>query len=170
MMRNFGAGRLEDIYVTGNDDYFDEMIEIAGGHNLFGNVSARYPVVSAESIIKTDPQIIIDILPGMNAGEAKAAAEDWRKLGAVDAVVHGKVFCLHADFVSVPGPRFILLLEKMAVLLHPEVDWGEEEKKDDRGQRTDDRGKGTSSRLRLRKLNHYVRTKTINVGTTFGTG
>lgn len=117
VMRNFGSGRLEDIYVAGNDGYFDEMIDIAGGKNIFGDVNVRYPVVSAESIIKADPEIIIDILPGMDDDDARSAAADWQKLGTIKAAAHGKVYCLHASFASVPGPRFVLLLEKMAGLL-----------------------------------------------------
>ncbi len=133
--RILGAGRLENIFVAGNDEYFDEMIEIAGGRNVFGDQPVRYPVVSNESIIKADPEIIIDIISSMNDTsavggkqsdaaainklKAKAAA-DWRQLPKVDAVGSGKIFCLTEDFISVPGPRFILLLEKLVKLFHPD--------------------------------------------------
>ena len=136
--RTLGTGRLENIFAAGNEEYFDEMIEIAGGRNVFGDQAVRYPVVSNESIITANPEIIIDIVSSMHdtsssggkhsdsaaIDEIKAkASADWRQLSNVDAVVSGKVFCLGEDFISVPGPRFILLLEKLARLLHPEVDW-----------------------------------------------
>ncbi len=136
--RTLGTGRLENVFAAGNEEYFDEMIEIAGGRNVFGDQPVRYPVVSNESIIKTNPEIIIDIISSMNdtssadgehsdaaaINEIKAkASADWQQLPNVDAVVSGKVFCLTEDFISVPGPRFILLLEKLARLLHPEADW-----------------------------------------------
>ena len=118
--RNLGTGRLEDVYVAGHDDYFDEMIAAAGGRNVFGDVPVRYPVVSTESIIEANPEIIIDIVPSMGGKDTKAAIADWRQLRNIDAVAAGKVFCLDADYASVPGPRFILLLEKLAELLQGE--------------------------------------------------
>ena len=120
VIRNLGTGRLEDVYVAGSDKYFDEMIETAGGRNVFGDQPIRYPVVSTESIIKANPEIIIDIVQSMNGEEVKAAAADWQQLCDVDAVATGKVFCLASDYASVPGPRFILLLEKLAELLQGE--------------------------------------------------
>ena len=137
VIRTQGVGRLEDVYAAGNDEYFDKMIEIAGGRNVFGKQPVRYPVVSNESIIKCNPEIIIDIVPSMtrgsvggsanssaNGGDWKSKAEaDWGQLPDVDAVSAGKVFCLDEDFISVPGPRFVLLLEKLGRLLHPEADW-----------------------------------------------
>lgn len=126
VIRRLGTGRLEDVYVAGNDEYFDEMIEIAGGRNVFGDQPVRYPVVSNESIIKANPEVIIDIVSRVNDIESSAQANakgvaDWQQLADVDAVGSGKVFCLDEDFISVPGPRFILLLEKLSKLLHPET-------------------------------------------------
>lgn len=129
VIRTQGAGRLEDIYAAGDDEYFDQMIEIAGGRNVFGDQPVRYPVVSNESIIKADPEIIIDIVPSMTGGASPEgnttgeAPAEWRQLSDVSAVNADKVYSLDEDFITVPGPRFILLLEKLAKLLHPEVDW-----------------------------------------------
>lgn len=126
IIRTLSAGRLEDVYAAGNDEYFDKMITIAGGRNVFADQPVRYPVVSNESIIKANPEIIIDIVPSMTGGEMKAKASalaDWQQLPGVDAVSAGKIFYLAEDFITVPGPRFILLLEKLGKLLHPEADW-----------------------------------------------
>ncbi|MBN2293241.1 MAG: cobalamin-binding protein [Pirellulales bacterium] len=137
VIRRLGTGRLEDVYVAGNDRYFDEMIEIAGGQNVFADQPVRYPVVSNESIIKANPEIIIDIVSSVsdissaddkksgksyiNEMRAKTLA-DWQQLSDVDAVASGKVYYLDENYISVPGPRFILVLEKLQKLLHPEAD------------------------------------------------
>ena len=39
------------------------------------------------------------------------------------AVRNGRVHVLGQDYVVIPGPRVILLVEQMARLLHPDVDW-----------------------------------------------
>ena len=54
---------------------------------------------------------------------AEACRRDWDQLNRVDAVANDRVYVLTEDYAPVPGPRFILLVEKLARLLHPEVDW-----------------------------------------------
>ena len=131
VIRNVGTGRLEDVYVAGQDKYFDEMIATSGGRNVFGDQPVRYPVVSNESIIEANPEIIIEILPNLGSLDKKTAIDDWRQLSNVDAVAAGNIFCLDADYASVPGPRFILLLEKMAELIRQVKSSGHRE--EDRG-------------------------------------
>ena len=123
--RKHNVGRLQDGFIVGSDGYFDYMITAAGGQNVFGDQSIRYPVVSTESIIKANPEIIVDISYDTGGDSTSAGAEsasDWRATG-VTAVTTGRVYCLGKDFSVVPGPRFILQLEKLAKLLHPEIDW-----------------------------------------------
>ncbi|MEA1952022.1 MAG: hypothetical protein U9N87_11595, partial [Planctomycetota bacterium] len=79
---------------------------------------------------KVNPEIIIDIVSStsnaessgdMSAEERKAKTlADWQQLPDVEAVRSGKVYCLDEDYISVPGPRFVLVLEKLEKLLHPE--------------------------------------------------
>jgi iron complex transport system substrate-binding protein len=39
----------------------------------------------------------------------------------VKAVKQGRVHIFGEDYVTIPGPRFTLLLEQMATVLHPEL-------------------------------------------------
>jgi len=40
-------------------------------------------------------------------------------------VANGRVYVITESYATVPGPRFILLVEHLARLLHPEVEWDE---------------------------------------------
>ena len=41
--RTFGRGYLADVFVVGADDYFDRIIECAGGENAYRGSKVRYP-------------------------------------------------------------------------------------------------------------------------------
>ena len=61
--RTLGRGHLADVYVVGSDDYFDRIIELAGGQNVYQQRGVRYPVVSTEGILWLNPDVIVDLVP-----------------------------------------------------------------------------------------------------------
>lgn len=125
--RTLGSGRLEDVYVAGCDGYFDTMIWIAGGRNAYRQGAVRFPVVSTEGLLKMNPQVIIDMVPGLARGQfdSETILADWQQLEQVEAVASGRVYLLDDDYAFVPGPRFIMLLEKLARMIHPEINWAQ---------------------------------------------
>jgi iron complex transport system substrate-binding protein len=121
--RNMGSGDLQDVYVAGAGSFFDELIRLAGGRNAYSG-DLKYPTVSQEGIIRMNPQVVIDIIPDLaqkNIGRDAVLAE-WSTVPGVDAVDNDRVYVFGQDYVAVPGPRFVLILEQMARVLHPEVD------------------------------------------------
>ena len=101
------------------------IIAIAGGQNACPDAAAPFPQVSREGILWMEPEVIIDVSPPLSETklDRKTILKDWQQVADVEAVRTGRVYVLADDFASVPGPRFILLVEKLARLLHPEVDW-----------------------------------------------
>jgi len=125
--RTFGTGHLADVYIVGPDNYFDRIIELAGGQNVYREQGVRYPVVSPEGILRLNPDVIIDLVPPGMAGQLdrKTIMADWKELGEVNAVKNGRVLVFDQDYACVPGPRFIKLAEDLARVLHPEAAWDE---------------------------------------------
>jgi cobalamin transport system substrate-binding protein len=123
--RNMGSGTLKDIYAAGKGGFYDQMIELAGGVNAYHGVKIKFPVLSTEGIIRLDPEVIIDMIPDMaeNNWDEKTILKQWANMAEVDAVKNGRVHVFDDDYVVTPGPRFILLLEKLARSIHPEVKW-----------------------------------------------
>lgn len=124
--RTLGTGGLQDVYVGGRDGYFDRIIAMAGGENVYRDGLVRFPVVSAEGMLNMNPQVVIELFSSRTAGRHADAAllADWQQLAEIEAVRQRRVYIVREDFAFVPGPRFILLVEKFARLVHPEVDWG----------------------------------------------
>jgi iron complex transport system substrate-binding protein len=119
------AGRIESVYAAGSDPFFCSILRSAGGRNVFEGTAGSFPVVSREAIVKTNPEVIVDLVSAnvLPPGGAQACRENWCRLEQIDAVTAGRVHVLTEDYAKVPGPRFILLVERLARLLHPEVDW-----------------------------------------------
>jgi iron complex transport system substrate-binding protein len=111
------GGGIEDCYVAGQEGYFDTMIGWAGGQNACRASLARYPVVSREGIIWMDPEVIVDLSRGLDGSKSNDIG-DWQSLGSVSAVRHGRVWSLEAPYAFRPGPRFIVLLERLAEIIH----------------------------------------------------
>lgn len=125
--RTRGSGHLADVYVVGGDDYFDRMIELAGGQNAYTDRRVRYPILSPEGMLSLNPDVIIELVCEAVLGQVdrNKIVDDWNDLGQVEAVRNGRIRVFDQDYATVPGPRCILLIEDMARALHPEVNWDE---------------------------------------------
>lgn len=110
----------EPLMTASNATYIGELVEQAGGSNIFGGLEESYPTVSAEQIITLNPQAIAG--PSSHGdqltAEAIAARPGWENLAAVQ---NGAIYILDGDPISRPGPRVVEALEQLAAFLYPEV-------------------------------------------------
>jgi iron complex transport system substrate-binding protein len=127
--RTIGCGHLVDVFVAGVDGYFDRIIELAGGQNVYCERGVRNPVVSPEGILRLNPDVIIDLVsPVQKENHSQSAIlADWEELRQLKAVKDHRVLVFSEDYDSVPGPRFIHLVEDLARALHPEMTWDSDE-------------------------------------------
>lgn len=118
-----GAGRIESVYVAGSYGFFDRLITMAGGQNACAEVTGEFPIVSAEGILQLNPDVIIDLVYKQAdvAQEEATLRGDWQQLPEVAAVRQGRVYVVQDDYALIPGPRLVLLVEKLARLFHPEL-------------------------------------------------
>jgi len=124
--RAMGSGSLKDVYVAGEGTLYDEAITLAGGENACRGGGPLYPKLSAEGVLLLDPDVIVDLFAdiktsGRTEDEVRA---DWRSIPGARAVAAGRVHVLTEMYAVRPGPRFIFLVEHLARILHPNVDWG----------------------------------------------
>jgi len=121
--RDFDSGQLTGMYIAGRKGFYDQIIELAGGLNACPGREAAYPQVSAEGVIRLDPDVIIDLISQMNPGKGTPAQMErqWAQLGMVAAVRKGRVHVIVGNQALRPGPRYIDFLEQLARLLHPEA-------------------------------------------------
>lgn len=120
--RSMGGG-IGEIYIAGKDNFYDEIIELAGGTNAYDSRISKTPSVSGEGVTRLNPDIIIELAPDKHKDEAEKSLSQWNRLSQVTAVKNKRVQALTGDYVVIPGPRFVTILEDAARIIHPEVDW-----------------------------------------------
>ncbi len=121
--RGMATDSIKNVYIAGRGGFYDELLELAGGVNVYKDDMIKFPVLSREGILALDPDVVLDLVPyveekGWSEADIK---KEWKRLSTLRAVRYGRVYVLGSDYVTVPGPRFILLLEDMVRAIHPEA-------------------------------------------------
>jgi iron complex transport system substrate-binding protein len=120
-------GRLEDIIAVGQASYLNDIVQIAGGTNVFRDAVSPYPKVGMEEILARNPEAIVDMgeMGDTNVTDAhrRAIAGLWNKLSSIDAVRKGRVFAIAPEAYTIPGPRMVEAARAFARMLHPEARW-----------------------------------------------
>lgn len=119
-------GRLEDIIVVGRGAHLNELIEIAGAANAFGDVATAYAKVSIEQVLARNPEVIVDMgemaqTAGVTEEQKRAVVALWEGQPALAAVRARRVFAVASDIFMVPGPRVVEAARELARMAHPEV-------------------------------------------------
>lgn len=122
----FGRERLSlrGIYVSGGTGFLHEMLDVAGGDNVFADVRTEAVQASTEQIIARRPDVIIETRAANSAfpaGDREAERRAWNVLGSIPAVRNGRVHFLFDDRIVIPGPRVVEGTLELARVLHPEV-------------------------------------------------
>jgi len=122
--RERGAGLFREAYIAGKDGFYDKMIKMAGGRNAYGG-ELKFPVVTAEGVIRMNPEVIIEIVPEMktNGLTPERILAEWKMFTDVKAVKSRRVHVLSGDYHVIPGPRFVMALKDLAKIFHPEEKW-----------------------------------------------
>jgi iron complex transport system substrate-binding protein len=119
-------GRIEDIVVAGRGSYLNDVLEVAGGDNLFRDSLGAYPKVTVEELIARNPDVIIDMgemaqTVGVTETQKRAVVELWKRYPSITAVRENRVYAVASDIFVVPGPRVVDAAREFARLLHPEA-------------------------------------------------
>lgn len=121
--RNPGA--LTGIIAVGKESYQSEMLDLAGGRNIFADSPAPYPKVLDEEIVARNPEVIIDMGEHADAGgltpeQIRSEIALWRRFPNLRAVRNNRVYPISSAIFVVPGPRVVELARQFARMLHPE--------------------------------------------------
>ena len=82
--------------------WINEILELCGGENVFGDLAPVAPVVSWEELYRRDPRLILGA--GAAGGEAAFRAS-WGAHSALAAVREGRVAFVDADVLQRPSLR-----------------------------------------------------------------
>lgn len=99
---------------AGAQSFINEVISAAGAQNIFSDVNDAYPIVSEESIISRQPEIIIiPASSGVTVDDVKQRA-GWQ---TIPAVQNNKIFIVDDNVYTRPGPRIADVVVELAELI-----------------------------------------------------
>ena len=116
--------RLDGLVVAGKASYLNEIIEIAGGENVFKTAVAAYPPVSLEEVFARNPETIVDMgdmsdTVGVTEEHKRGVTALWQRASSVAAVKQRRVHAVASDIFVVPGPRAVDAARAFLDMLHP---------------------------------------------------
>ncbi|MDQ2711140.1 MAG: cobalamin-binding protein [Acidobacteriota bacterium] len=114
---------LEPLMAAGN--WVPELIEMAGGRNLFGVAGQHSPWMTFDELAESDPDVIVALPCGFDIQRTHSEMHwleersGWRELKAVRK---GDVYIADGNqFMNRPGPRLVESLRIFAEILHPDL-------------------------------------------------
>ncbi len=114
---------INPLMAAGN--WMPELVQMAGGVNLFGRAGAHSPWMQWEDLVSKDPDIIVSLPCGFDLPRTESemrhltSRPEWTSLKAVQ---NGRVFVTDGNqYFNRPGPRVVESLEILAELLHPKA-------------------------------------------------
>ncbi len=109
----------QDLYTTGKNTFIDEMLTIIRAENVAGDQEG-WVQFTEEDAVNLNPDVIVTTY-GDYVENPKAdilAREAWQDVAAVK---NERVYDVHPDLVSRPGPRLAEGIEELAKVIYPDV-------------------------------------------------
>lgn len=108
IFRNYGS-EISTFTAAGGNNLYNDILEILNIDNPLKNFPP-YTEISKESILKINPDFIFDMYHG---NDYNFAEKDWAYM-PLKAVKNNNVIILYDNYLSLPGPRINLIIEKFA--------------------------------------------------------
>ena len=119
---------LTPLWITGNGTWMHDMLIMAGGVNVFSNVSG-WKMVGPEALAAARPDVIVFTAgpPGRTNCSTviktlkQLLGDAWR---SVPALINNRVYCVYGEYNDMlvrPSPRVAKAIELLIALLHPEL-------------------------------------------------
>ena len=109
-------------WVLGAGSPMDQILEIAGGENIFDDVRSEAFKADLSDIVKRNPDVILTPLwPHAGRNEVTTVREIVNRpdFKTINAVMNDRVYHYDSSLLKKPGPRQVTAIKKMAYLLHP---------------------------------------------------
>ena len=116
-------GSLRGIYASGGVGFLHDVLEIAGGENVFADIGRESVQPSVETLLVRAPDVILEVrATGLLEDREIGQEQDvWSALSSIPAVRNRRVHLLTGDHLVVPGPRLAEATEAIASALHPDA-------------------------------------------------
>ena len=113
---------INPLMAAGN--WMPELVELAGGRNLFGLAGEHSPWLEWEALQKSDPELLLVLPCGFGLDRTRAELGPLLErtgFAELDCARSGRIYLLEGNqFFNRPGPRLAESLEILCEVLHPQ--------------------------------------------------
>jgi iron complex transport system substrate-binding protein len=113
------------LWSAGSKAWQNELIEKAGGTNIFADQQLDYFQSSAEAVVERNPDVIVLPASGMGFGAPFWGSIDEVKArpawNTISAVQNDRIYQIDGDIIARAGPRVVDAVEALAEFFHPEL-------------------------------------------------
>jgi iron complex transport system substrate-binding protein len=114
-------GTLRGLYASGGIGFLHDVLELAGGANVFADVREESVQPSQETLITRRPDVVVELHPEVEVADLPEARRAWSALAATPAVRANRVHVLAGAYLAVAGPRLGDAAEAIGRVLHPDA-------------------------------------------------
>jgi iron complex transport system substrate-binding protein len=117
-------GTLTDLIAVGPNNYVNQILSIAGGNNVLAQPGLpQYPRISLETVLRENPDVIIDLSGTQETEGARQASRTatlalWNQNRDLAAVRSGHVYAGTTSSLVVPGPRTPIAGQRLFDFVH----------------------------------------------------
>lgn len=112
------AGTLRNLYASGGVGFLNDMLDAAGGANVFADMKREAVQATSEMLLAVRPDVILEIRV---SDDGPVDLTPWNALPAIPAVSQHRIIVLTGTELVTPGPRVAAATERLARALHPEA-------------------------------------------------
>jgi len=94
----------DPLYTINGKQVISDVLRLCGGVNIYADESIKAPIISLESLIDRNPEVI---MTGSTHISTDKSLERWKKWPSMAAVIHDNLFLVDADIVSRHTTRLI---------------------------------------------------------------
>jgi ABC-type Fe3+-hydroxamate transport system substrate-binding protein len=106
-------GTFAELWVSGGEGFLHDVVEIAGGVNVFADVARQSFKSGLESVLARVPDIVVEAVAGVDQGDRITA--EWQALPGYAAV---RVVTIDPAWALRPSPRVVDLAQHLTSRFH----------------------------------------------------
>ena len=107
------------MYASGGIGFLHDMVEVAGGDNVFADVRQQAVQATTELILARRPEVVLELRASeISADQVQREIKVWDALSSLPAVRNHRVEILIDARTVVPGPRIAEGIALIAGALH----------------------------------------------------
>jgi iron complex transport system substrate-binding protein len=94
----------QPLYTVGGKELISDAVRICGARNVFADLRQPAPAIGIESVLASNPDIIIAVAP---PGRGASWLAEWRRFPSLRAVRTGRLMAFEDERLSGLGPRIV---------------------------------------------------------------